>query len=183
MPINQSALRRLRLAARQFFSFAAAMSLDFNSLCTVASFLKLKDFKAFLSTCQAWSLCRHDMRTVAQVYVNTNGDYAPFAAVEQGLPIVRFFARQFPDKIVDMTRKSIVCGNEDSLVFLKPFVSDDMAVAVARRVICGNANSLARFMEHWDLDDTTRCDLIASRLNEAGNIVPPCSDRWCNFIQ
>jgi hypothetical protein len=140
-----------------FFSF---MSLDFNSLCTVASFLKLKDFKAFLSTCQAWSLCRHDARTVAQVYVRTFGDNAPIKAAQWGCPIVRFFARQFPDTIIEMARCSLIYGKDDASALLKPFVPDEMVPDLARRVIRESPNTLAILLKHWDIDEKTRRDLM-----------------------
>jgi hypothetical protein len=42
-------------------------SLDFYSLCEIASFLTLDDFKNFVSVCRAWSACQHDLQTVTHV--------------------------------------------------------------------------------------------------------------------
>ena len=147
-----------------FFSsfITAAMSLDFHSLCAVASFLQHVDFKNFVSTCKAWSQCRHDVRTVAQVYVNSQGDYAPFEAAVDGCPVVRFFARQYPEKIFKMACKALFYGTEDAPALLKPFVPDEMVPALARRVIRESPEYLVTLMEHWDLDEKTRRDLMAS---------------------
>jgi hypothetical protein len=153
------------------------MPLEVHSLCAVASFLDRKDFYAFVSTCKAWSLCRYDARTVALVYVNTHGDKAPLYVAEQGLPIVHFFARQFPDKIFDMALHFIVNGKEHAPALLKPFVPDKMVVALAKELIGDNPDDLAKLLEYWDLDDKARYDLIASRLDQSGNIVtlPLCN--------
>jgi hypothetical protein len=45
--------------------------LDFYPLCEIASFLTLIDFKNFVSICQAWSACRHDLQTVMRVLRNS----------------------------------------------------------------------------------------------------------------
>jgi hypothetical protein len=64
-----------------FFSFfffkkmsRSPPSLDFYSLCEIASFLTLKDFKNFISVCPAWSACRHDIETVMRVLRNASTD-------------------------------------------------------------------------------------------------------------
>jgi hypothetical protein len=75
-------------------------SLDFNALCNIASFLDLDSFRAFIRNCRAFAACRHDVRTLAHVALNTNiiGISSECLVFSQfGSTAIRFFAERCCD--------------------------------------------------------------------------------------
>jgi hypothetical protein len=135
------------------------MSLDFHSLCTVASFLKRNDFINVVSACKAWSECRHDVRTVAQVYVNTRGDEAPLSAAEFGRPVVRFFARQFPERLHELALRSLECCTAEPPALIVPLFPADKVIDLAIDAVIAGPNQLAAFLKHWKISDDLKEDL------------------------
>ena len=71
-------------------------SLDQIALCNVASFLDLNSFSAFVTSCRAFATCRHHLRTLAAVALNTEKKHPErLVFFRFGPTAIRFFAERY----------------------------------------------------------------------------------------